>query len=410
MSSLVSLSFLFLSKVVPTVLAHSSHAAPQLRLRQQQQHKDVDDVGHIRLEVNGSGKLKMDYGDLTCMKWTGGTCPFTFCKEERGPTECIESKCMCPTGYCSNAIGECEPHMEGEWLGTYAISFEKPYAVEKPYIGASPGLGIYMGEKGSELDVSATTVDEFRAQYPEATANSERQWKIALSPRAHVRFESVRYPGFVLSTLDNIPVLMPLEHAHPIYTTFRVRPTAKDGGGYEIWDPHDQQALMSNNEELLLSGEGQGVTECMVAKGVCDGHQLVIFEPQLPHKATPIVGRDILAEHGILHWWQLALLWLFQLIFLRVQLDSWEEVGKCVAVYVVLILIILVSIESFMYLCGGYCYRHPEIVLVFVMLLVCSPCFLICCVCMMPKKRPNSEIVETVKGDPKEEAVADAEG
>lgn len=481
MSSLASLPFRFLAATVSAALAHSSHAAPQVRLRQQQQHKDVA-VGHshVGVDSNHSDGLALDYGDLTCMRWTGGVCPYTYCKESRGPTECIESKCMCPFGYCANAIGECEVHMEGEWLGTYAISFQKAYVPEKPYVGAVKPGPHYAPPTG-EFDVQT-----WDTEYLVATADSRPQWKIALSPRAHVRFESADYPGNILSIYVNRrrrsfllqqkssprnvqsenatsgvadrralpkhdahrdgaqvvmdedldeylrerdairdadgtkvkitddddlwPVLMPMEEAHPIYATFRVRPTAKDGGGYEIWDPQTQVALSSANPDWYFgdSATDQGMAECRVADGECDGRQLVNFEPRLPHKATPVIERDILAEHGVLHWWQAGLIWLCFCGLFRTQ---FETCGQCLSMFaavVVFVVVIFLTLTVIMYGCGSYCRKHPETVGLIFWVLVCS---CICApFCIYPFFKPyfkeyqdktaTPEIVETVDEHP----------
>ena len=47
----------------------------------------------------------IDYGDLTCMRWTGGKCggwgSDADCDADRGPTSCEDEKCICKSGYCS---------------------------------------------------------------------------------------------------------------------------------------------------------------------------------------------------------------------------------------------------------------------------------------------------------------------
>merc|ERR1719253_1796090 len=109
------------------------------------------------------------------MRWTGGSCAMFSCSEERGPTECVQTYCMCPRGLCADAEGKCV-RQQGKWLGDHSIRFENPYDPEKPYLGVAntPGVG---------------------AKSLAATSSSQRSWKIALTPGGHVRFESMDLPG-----------------------------------------------------------------------------------------------------------------------------------------------------------------------------------------------------------------------
>jgi len=54
-----------------------------------------------------------------CMKDTGGTCAELACSAHRGPTECINGKCLCKFGYCS-VNGECVNTCGKETTGTCA--------------------------------------------------------------------------------------------------------------------------------------------------------------------------------------------------------------------------------------------------------------------------------------------------
>jgi len=44
---------------------------------------------------------------IQCLTGTGGTCKHIDCFKERGETECINAKCMCSVGSCSDATGTC---------------------------------------------------------------------------------------------------------------------------------------------------------------------------------------------------------------------------------------------------------------------------------------------------------------
>lgn len=48
-----------------------------------------------------------------CVKDTGGTCNVLSCGGSRGPTMCLDGKCMCPLGYCAVA-GVCQRNCEGD--------------------------------------------------------------------------------------------------------------------------------------------------------------------------------------------------------------------------------------------------------------------------------------------------------
>eukprot|EP00927_Polykrikos_kofoidii_P081989 TRINITY_DN8008_c0_g1_i2.p1 TRINITY_DN8008_c0_g1~~TRINITY_DN8008_c0_g1_i2.p1 ORF type:complete len:183 (+),score=26.40 TRINITY_DN8008_c0_g1_i2:77-625(+) len=71
------------------------------------------------LRVTGASQLEPVNGNDTsslvpvvdpmvfCRKDTSGTCAFFNCDSSRGPTNCINSKCYCEDGFCSNA-GVCK--------------------------------------------------------------------------------------------------------------------------------------------------------------------------------------------------------------------------------------------------------------------------------------------------------------
>merc|ERR1740138_255971 len=120
----------------------------------------------------------------------------------------------------------------------------------------------------------------------------------------------------VISDDDDMwPVLVVFSRAHPLDVTFRVRHTAKDGGGLEIWDPQTRHSLASGNPAWYSKDRvaARGIAECREPgmggwfSDGCEGRQLVEFEPALPMEATPIVGRDYIYEVSTLNWWQMLL-------------------------------------------------------------------------------------------------------
>mmetsp|Transcript_19625 Transcript_19625/g.34729 ORF Transcript_19625/g.34729 Transcript_19625/m.34729 type:complete len:564 (+) Transcript_19625:59-1750(+) len=45
--------------------------------------------------------------DITCNRNTGGTCKLGACDKSRGPTECVDGKCICLRGHCGSTNGVC---------------------------------------------------------------------------------------------------------------------------------------------------------------------------------------------------------------------------------------------------------------------------------------------------------------
>eukprot|EP00927_Polykrikos_kofoidii_P081988 TRINITY_DN8008_c0_g1_i1.p1 TRINITY_DN8008_c0_g1~~TRINITY_DN8008_c0_g1_i1.p1 ORF type:complete len:199 (+),score=20.67 TRINITY_DN8008_c0_g1_i1:66-599(+) len=69
----------------------------------------LDVTGASQLEpVNGNDTASLvSVVDLaTCRKDTAGTCAWFNCDSSRGPTNCVNSRCYCKDGFCSNA-GTC---------------------------------------------------------------------------------------------------------------------------------------------------------------------------------------------------------------------------------------------------------------------------------------------------------------
>jgi hypothetical protein len=105
--------------------------------------------------------------------------------------------------------------------------------------------------------------------------------------------------------------------------TFRARPTHRDGGGLEIWDPQTGHTLASANTEWMMSDNvaKHGIAECaddgwFFSSG-CEGRQLVQFEPALPLEATPFVGRNYISAIGTLNWWQMLFFLVIFMIILH---------------------------------------------------------------------------------------------
>jgi hypothetical protein len=289
-------------------------------------------------------------GDLTCMRNTGGSCVMFSCNTDRGPTVCEQGKCLCSQGLCANAEGVCDQQGKGKWLGSHSIAFNHPYDQQKPFIGVTEG-----------------------GPWLSSSSSSQPAWKIALSPGGRVRLESLLLPGTALKIYNNRrrrtddeeasrrrrrkyfllakktatskraanvtdgvaetltthtkkavlpdnddlwPMVTPIEEASPIDVTFQVRPTHKNGGGLEIWDPQTGHVLASGNPEWYSKDQvaAQGIAECsdwgMFSAGDCEGRQLVQFEPELPFEATPFVSRADITAIAVLSWWQVPLLFL----------------------------------------------------------------------------------------------------
>lgn len=328
----------------------------------------------------GLSRASVSFGDLSCMRWTGGSCSVLSCKADRGNTVCDAGYCMCLPGQCANAEGVCVSAI-GKWVGDYAIKFENAHDSRRAYLGDTVSRWTMFGPS------QENPVTHYLASVP----TSEPRWKIAITSGGHVRFESKLEPGHVMSIWENRrrrtdgrrrsmnsrrrmnllqesrlvvngtetsrdpqqsdasgalplrpslrksngtldlatfvddedywPVLIDFRYAHPLDVTFRVRWTAQDGGGLEIWDPQTFHALASSQGGWLgwMSGDrvaSQGVSECGSGPGFfsmmfgsnCNGRQLVEFEPPLPQEATTRAPRDYIYEVSVLSWWQFLIL------------------------------------------------------------------------------------------------------
>lgn len=227
----------------------------------------------------------------------------TGCRGAPGAAECVGGRCVCAPKRCATAAGTCEA-ARGKWIGEYAVRFLKPRQPARQYLGAGgPGLKV--------------------------TSDSAPAWKIALTATGHVRLESARAPGEVLTIYENRrrrtekstssaffevgrisddddlwPRVQPLETVSPLEASFQVR---RKGDGVEIWDPHRQVAIAgADTEGWAKDGvSDQGVAECrpdLFGMG-CDGRQVVAFAPELPPEAVSSKGNIRLGELGELDWW-----------------------------------------------------------------------------------------------------------
>lgn len=114
---------------------------------------------------------------------------------------------------------------------------------------------------------------------------------------------------------DEWPVVVPFIESSPADATFRIRQTAKNGGGLEIWDPQTGHALSTRpaltNPEYASTDKAadQGISECdTFGFSNCEGRQLVEFEPELPARASPVVPHDIIKEIDTVMPWEVWLI------------------------------------------------------------------------------------------------------
>lgn len=80
-------------------------------------------VAFAALLLQGCGKLPIippGFTNTTCAKDTSGTCMIGGCSKHRGPTDCLNSKCMCQFGFCA-VNGECVSSCETATTGTCSL-------------------------------------------------------------------------------------------------------------------------------------------------------------------------------------------------------------------------------------------------------------------------------------------------
>ena len=56
-----------------------------------------------------------------CEKDTGGTCPVLSCNTDRGPTNCVDGRCLCQEGYCVSEMLEYGTCVVGSWLKVASV-------------------------------------------------------------------------------------------------------------------------------------------------------------------------------------------------------------------------------------------------------------------------------------------------
>jgi hypothetical protein len=120
---------------------------------------------------------------------------------------------------------------------------------------------------------------------------------------------------------DLLPILIPLEKAHPLQITFRVRRISPDiDSGIELWHENHGVALASGNPHWWFNDRGAeaGVAECYPNgwQG-CGDRNLVTLTPALPENSSATaqmsLGRDYIQEVPVLSWWQMLILILLVL-------------------------------------------------------------------------------------------------
>jgi len=246
-------------------------------------------------------ELQDQYGDITCMRQTGGICTLFDCDAKRGTTMCIKNgagvgKCKCAQGLCATAAGACEAQ-DGEWKGVYSVKFANPSARESAYLSATP-FPIGYGYKAIR------------------STDSEPMWKLAFLENKHVRLESVQYPGHYLSlSSTDAGLIAKLEKLEGVLAaaqvTFVVQETRRNGGGLQFWSPVHQVALSPSS----LTSAGVTVCDARVdgSQGVsqapfaCTGKEFVQFTPALPNEVVSTKGtRVAVSIISPLNSWQKA--------------------------------------------------------------------------------------------------------
>jgi len=309
-------------------------------------------------EKGAAGTGDVDYGDLACMRWTGGLCHVMGCSPDRGPTVCESGRCLCQQGHCSSTEGVCKKDHRGKSIGIHAIRFLHAHNESKPYLG---------------LDefVDDGFFSTLKKAIPARVGSKEAlnaQWKMFLSPSGLVRFESAAHPNQVLSIYMNRrrrtdnnkyllarkgdeeevdatadgnatshghlrkeqmtisydddlwPRLFSLSETTPLAASFMAREAA--GGGLEIWDPEQGVALASAaierswlfDDNMGDEERARGVAECYPHsfwREGCRGRQVVAFEPPLPLEAVSPKPRMELHSLPVLPWWFVVLFVVF---------------------------------------------------------------------------------------------------
>jgi len=234
---------------------------------------------------------------ITCMSYSGGSCSISECKAERGPTTCLQGKCICQIGFCADITGHCV-EQSAKMLGDYSIKFDN---------APESGDGVtrsYLGVQNGKIHSTTSSASEF---------------KVAMDTEGYVRFESISNPGAMIRVTSTrrrgssyVAQLAPIEELDPLDVSFQVHP---QGSGYEIWHADTGVSLTSHpvyvnsNNAPESSSASNGVGVCKQKK--CAGRSDVTFTPPLPSGATTHsslqkvdAGDKVLSLYG----WQFALL------------------------------------------------------------------------------------------------------
>jgi hypothetical protein len=217
---------------------------------------------------------------------------------------------MCAPGYCTDALGKCQPAkvQQGTWIGSYSIQFRKAH---KPYMAAET-------EDGSlGFVASLVTVEE-----------SHAQWKLAHTPDGFVRFESIASPGLVLGVYpsgeNSVEASLRKFNAKepkavrqfalpkPVQSSFQIYDIP--GKGFEIYHPVEKVSISVESSEYLC--QYWGAFWAFHAVPSCSGEELVELAPQLP-PGIAVVAEKAAAGHVVttLNWTQTAMIVVAVVVF-----------------------------------------------------------------------------------------------
>lgn len=113
---------------------------------------------------------------------------------------------------------------------------------------------------------------------------------------------------------DLWPVLVDISTVTPSQATFQIHPTARNGGGLEIWSPIYEVSLASMYTDGWFKdvAADNGVAECRTESwwysDPCEGRQLVDFDPALPAEAVVHMMRAHIHALSKFNWWQICLI------------------------------------------------------------------------------------------------------
>eukprot|EP00931_Biecheleriopsis_adriatica_P123182 TRINITY_DN98233_c0_g1_i1.p1 TRINITY_DN98233_c0_g1~~TRINITY_DN98233_c0_g1_i1.p1 ORF type:complete len:317 (+),score=44.61 TRINITY_DN98233_c0_g1_i1:47-997(+) len=122
------------------------------------------------------------FDDLLCLQDTGGTCRLEGCWAERGPTACVQGRCLCKPGLCASSQGTCIKEKSRLVPGSYRITSEK-----------YPDYFLYM-EHGTFLFSEAGYV-----RVKKASLGPEGLWRLVVMPDGMVLLSTEAQPNRILS-------------------------------------------------------------------------------------------------------------------------------------------------------------------------------------------------------------------